>query len=144
MLSLPLPALLLALPTCALADEASIDDLAGQALDAYNKRELQKAYELYSKLIDRESDKPVWSERRGQVAVDLKRFTDAISDFDQAEAAYRNTVDPTYVSLGLLSNRALAHEGLYQWDEAIANYDKVRRARTLPLAPFAFPPFVAR
>lgn len=65
-------------------------------------------------------------ERRGQVLLDLKRFEEAIADFDDAETGYHATVDPKYVSLGLLSNRALAYEGLYQWAEALRDYNDVR------------------
>lgn len=33
--------------------------------------------------------------------------------------------DATYVSLGLLTNRGLAYEGLYKWNEALKDYDEV-------------------
>jgi hypothetical protein len=33
--------------------------------------------------------------------------------------------DATYVSLGLLTNRGLAYEGLYMWKEALRDYDAV-------------------
>ena len=42
--------------------------------------------------------------------------------------------DATYVSLGLLTNRGLAYEGLYMWKEALKEYDEVR-AKNNP-APF--------
>lgn len=34
-------------------------------------------------------------------------------------------IDATYVSLGLLTNRGLAYEGLYKWKEALKDYDEV-------------------
>jgi tetratricopeptide (TPR) repeat protein len=101
-----------------------VEQLANDAMDAYNKKDLDKAYNIYSKIMRLETDTPVWAERRGQVQVDMKRFNEAIQDFNDAEEGYRRTIDPQYVSLGLLSNRALAHEGLDQWNEAIADYDK--------------------
>lgn len=107
------------------AQEAGIDDLASRAIDAYNQKMLPEANQLYTKIISLEPNAPVWLERRGQVLVDLKRFDDAIGDFNAAEGLYQRTVDANYVSLGLLSNRALANEGLYRWDAAIADYDKV-------------------
>lgn len=33
--------------------------------------------------------------------------------------------DATYVSLGLLTNRGLAYEGLYMWKDALRDYDEV-------------------
>jgi hypothetical protein len=46
-----------------------------------------------------------------------------MQDFDSAEAMYRAT-DATYISLGLLTNRGLAYEGMYKWREALSNYDE--------------------
>jgi hypothetical protein len=43
--------------------------------------------------------------------VDLKRFQPAVDDFNTAVSLY----EPEYRSLGLLSNRALACEGLSDW-----------------------------
>ena len=47
-----------------------------------------------------------------QVLVDLDRFNNAIADFNKAEGLQGNN----YVSLGLLSNRALAYEGIYNFE----------------------------
>lgn len=76
------------------------------AQSSYQARELESALEALTELIRREPEQPVWRERRGQVFVDLKRFTEALGDFDAAVAAQ----PPGFVSLGLLANRALAHE----------------------------------
>ena len=43
--------------------------------------------------------------------MDLKRFQPAVDDFNTAVSLY----EPEYRSLGLLSNRALAYEGLSDW-----------------------------
>jgi hypothetical protein len=102
------------------------DEFASQAMKAYNNNDLETSYVIYSNIIELDPTNPVWRERRGQVLVDLKRFTAALRDFDDAEAMYRTTVSPNYISLGLLSNRALAYEGLYRWKDAIAGYDEVR------------------
>ena len=111
----------------ALAEEATseVEDIAQRAIKAYSEKDLDRSYELYTQLIGLDPENPVWSERRGQVSVDAKRFEQAIKDFDAAEAVYKKKVDEDYVSIGLLSNRGLAHEGLYQWKEAIADYDQV-------------------
>ena len=51
-----------------------------------------------------------------QVLVDLDRFEDAIANFNKAEALQAGN----YVSLGLLSNRALAYEGINKFEVSIA------------------------
>lgn len=102
----------------------AVEKLALDAINAYNAKELPKAYKLYSEIASIEPENPVWVERRGQVAVDMKLFSDAIRDFDHAEAMYKKVIGEGYVSLGLMSNRALAYEGLYQWRDAIRDYDQ--------------------
>jgi tetratricopeptide (TPR) repeat protein len=89
---------------------------------------LPLARDYFNRIIVRDASNPVWLERRGQVHVDMKLFENAIDDFNAAERMYRDTVDPTYVSLGLLTNRGLAYEGLYMWKEALRDYDEVRQA----------------
>lgn len=56
---------------------------------------------------------PVWM-LVAQVLVDLDRFPAAIDDFNKAESLQAEN----YVSLGLLSNRALAYEGIYDFKVA--------------------------
>ena len=86
---------------------------------AYSSRSLDVALDALTKLVAAEPDNPLWYERRGQVLVDLKQFRQALADF---EAAVR--LQPAdYVSLGLLANRGLAHEGLADWTAAVADYD---------------------
>ena len=87
---------------------------------SYEARQLDAALEALSELIRREPQVPVWRERRGQVFVDLKRFMEALQDFDAAVAAQ----PPGFVSLGLLANRALAHEGLSEWQAASDDYSR--------------------
>ena len=53
-----------------------------------------------------------------QVLVDLKRFREALADFDAAVSRQ----PAAFVSLGLLANRALAREGLADWAGAAADY----------------------
>ena len=55
-----------------------------------------------------------------QVYLDLKQFQNAITDFNTAQ-----TRSPeNYISLGLLGNRGLAHEGLSLWKNAIEDYTR--------------------
>jgi tetratricopeptide (TPR) repeat protein len=52
--------------------------------------------------------------------VDLKQFEAALADFDQAQRLQPEN----YVSLGLLANKGLAHEGLAQWQQAVDCYTR--------------------
>ena len=96
------------------------DPRFASAQASYEARQLDSALDALSELIRREPSVPVWRERRGQVLVDLKRFKEALADFDAAVAAQ----PPGFVSLGLLANRALAHEGLADWQAASDDYSR--------------------
>jgi tetratricopeptide (TPR) repeat protein len=100
---------------------AEFAELEALAKGSYQKRQLSLALDCLSELVRREPDVPVWRERRGQVFVDLKRFEEALTDFDVAE---RGEQAQNVTSLGLLANRALAYEGLSRWGDAIKDYDR--------------------
>eukprot|EP00892_Ulva_mutabilis_P003677 jgi/Ulvmu1/1681/UM115_0010.1 len=104
--------------------ESSVEVLATAALKAYSDNDLTRAREYFTRIVTKEPTNPVWLERRGQVLVDMKLFQEAIEDFNAAEAMYGEQSNGTYASLGLLSNRALAYEGLYRWKEAIDDYNQ--------------------
>ena len=76
----------------------TFDELEAFAKAAYRNRELPDALAALSELVRREPDMAVWRERRGQVLLDLKRFNEALADFDEAERAQGSG----FVSLGLL------------------------------------------
>ncbi len=125
----PLLLALLALPLNApprsRAADASLtatpfSELEARAKASYQARDLPTALRCLDELVRREPAEPVWRERRAQVLLDLKRFDDALAEFDAASARQ----PPGFVSLGLLANRALAHEGLSQWREAEADYTR--------------------
>jgi len=119
----------------AAADVDDFNALERTAKQAYYQRDLPRAYEALTKIIDMEPDEAVWLERRAQVLVDLKRFRDAIDDYNKAEA-----MEPAnYRSLGMLSNRALAYEGISDWDSAIKDYSE---AIKLSAMIGATPPYV--
>lgn len=104
------------------SDATPFAELESRAKRAYAERRLEDALAALTELVQREPSEPVWRERRAQVYLDLKRFQDSLDEF---EAAVK--LQPAnFVSLGLLGNRALAHEGLSQWDEAAADvrYDE--------------------
>ena len=115
-------------------DEA-FASLEMRARTAYRAKRLDEAYALLTELHELEPSDGRWLERRAQCLVDLKRFEDAIADFDAAVALY----EPEYKSLGLLSNRALAYEGLSDWKRALRDYDEVVR---LSSAVDRAPPYV--
>lgn len=79
--------------------------------------------DLLTRIIALEPENGAWYERRAQVLVDLKRFEPAVNDFNTAVSLYA----PDYRSLGLLSNRALAYEGLSDWEAAVRDYSEAIR-----------------
>ena len=87
---------------------------------SYDARDLASSYDALTSIIAMEPNDGVWRERRAQVLVDMKRFREAIEEYDEAKARSA----PEYRSLGALANRALAHEGLMEWDEAIDSYSE--------------------
>jgi tetratricopeptide (TPR) repeat protein len=103
---------------------------------------LKRAREDLTAIIAMEPETPEWRERRAQVLVDMKLFEEAIADYDEAERMYRAMYDDattTYKSLGMLSNRALAYEGLSRWDAAIADYSEALKYSSMM---GATPPYV--
>ena len=96
----------------------SFEELEARARAAYRAKRLDEARDLLTRIIGMEPEDGTWRERRAQVLVDLKQFQAAIEDFDAAESLY----DKDYKSLGLLSNRALAREGLSDWSGAVRDY----------------------
>ena len=98
-------------------------ELEGRARAAYRAKRLDEALALLTRIIALEPEDGTWYERRAQVLVDLKRFQPAVDDFNTAVSLY----DPDFRSLGLLSNRALAYEGLSDWDAAVRDYSEAIR-----------------
>ena len=127
--------------TATTTDDA-FDALERRAKRAYEARDLQRAREALTAIIAIEPETPEWRERRAQVLVDMKLFEDAVADYDEAERMYGAKYDDgttTYKSLGMLSNRALAYEGLSRWDAAIADYSEALKYSSMI---GATPPYV--
>ena len=119
-------------PPVSSSDASSFAELEARARAAYRAKRLDEALDLLTRIVALEPEDGQWYERRAQVLVDLKRFREAVDDFDAAVARY----EPEYRSLGLLSNRALAREGLGEFDLAIADYDEcVRLSREIGKVP---------
>jgi len=107
------------MPASAAANKA-IQDAYDAARRAYSEENFDEAIRLYGIIIDLDPDSFVWYERRGQVLVDANRFKEALESFNKAV----ELTPPNYKSVGLLANRGLAHEGLYQWQEALDDYNE--------------------
>lgn len=95
-----------------------LEEAAARAREAYARRKLPEALSALDDAVALAPDEGVWYERRGQVQVDLKDFEAALADFERAKTLY----PANYVSIGLLGNQALAHEGLAQWVRAVDVY----------------------
>ena len=72
----------------AAARDETFDELERRAKQSYYARDLDSALDALSRIIESEPNEPVWRERRAQVLVDLKRFEDAIADYDFAQSKY--------------------------------------------------------
>ena len=68
----------------------------------YRAKQLPAALDALTELISREPENAIWYERRGQVFVDLKRFQDALSDFDTVRVP-ENFKQMPHLSLSRLS-----------------------------------------
>ncbi|KAH7315202.1 hypothetical protein KP509_21G039600 [Ceratopteris richardii] len=90
----------------------------GRALDPNEPRpqdRLDEVLNIFDKIIALDPEQTEWWEARGQARIDAKRFEDAVSDF--TEAIRRNSSD-----FKAYSGRALAYEGLSQWEHAVLDY----------------------
>lgn len=92
----------------------------GNALDPNNSRpqaSLEEACKIFDTIVALDPDHTEWLEARGQVRIDAKRFEEAVSDF--SEVVQRNPSN-----FKAYSGRALAYEGLAEWDNAVQDYTK--------------------
>ncbi|MCO5571177.1 hypothetical protein L7F22_024911 [Adiantum nelumboides] len=90
----------------------------GRALDPNEPRpraSLEEACNIFDTIVALDPEHTEWLEARGQVRIDAKRFNDAVSDF--TEVVSRNPKN-----FKAYSGRALAYEGLGQWQNAIQDY----------------------
>lgn len=96
-----------------------IQDLEEQAFTFYSNRDFPATLHLLDDIIKEDPSNPRWYEMRAQVLVDNKDFTGAISDFNKALS--QSSIDLTTYAR-LLAGRALAYEGLGQWEAALEDY----------------------
>eukprot|EP00250_Pteridium_aquilinum_P015651 c22681_g3_i2 orf=49-879(+) len=92
----------------------------GKALDpnqSHPERSLKEACKIFDTIVALDPDHTEWLEARGQVRIDAKQFEEAVSDF--TEVVRRN---PT--NFKAYSGRALAYEGLAEWENAVQDYTK--------------------
>lgn len=92
----------------------------GNGLDPSNPRRdasLNLACKIFDTIVDIDPDHSEWLEARGQVRIDAKRFREAISDFDEVVRRNPN-------NFKAYSGRALAREGLADWEYAVKDYTK--------------------
>ncbi|GIL59205.1 hypothetical protein Vafri_13885 [Volvox africanus] len=96
--------------------------LQEEAYLAYAERRFQDAVNLLTECIAAEPGSARWREMRAEALVDGKNFPAAVQDFNAALALLPDKDLVTRARL--LSGRALANEGLSDWEAALADYQR--------------------
>eukprot|EP00897_Mesotaenium_endlicherianum_P008910 jgi/Mesen1/8047/ME000043S07428 len=118
----------------ALASDKAKDDrlvaLLGEATEAWERgldprnmerfKDLYQACATFDQIVALDPQRAEWLEARGQVEVDAKRFDEALADFNEVLRR-----DPR--NYRAYSSRALAHEGLADWQAAVSDYSTALR-----------------
>jgi tetratricopeptide (TPR) repeat protein len=90
------------------------------AFAAYANRDFRAATDALTAILQRDGANPRWWEMRAQVLVDGKNFEAALSDF---QATLQRLPESELTARArIIAGRALAHEGLSQWEEALQDY----------------------
>ncbi|KAK3278797.1 hypothetical protein CYMTET_13285 [Cymbomonas tetramitiformis] len=106
----------------------STAELQAKALLAFEKRDFKEATRVLSELVAREPKNEKWLEGRAQALLDGKAFTMALRDYDSALEIVRKRNDlNTQAEARLVAGRGLVHEGLYDWRNALTDYDTALR-----------------
>ena len=118
----------LAFPPRAPASESPTAALQREATDAYELADFPRAYRALSRLCDEDpANRAKWLEGRAQVGVDLKKFNASVTDYGALLSPLDARGNPAPLDSGAAARfhagRALAHEGLYQWAEALEDYE---------------------
>ena len=110
-----------------------MQELEAEAYEAYSNREFPQAIKSLTKLIDTNQSAIEQSrllELRANVKVDSKDFLSAINDYDLALKINEpsSSLIPDEAQLEALARlyagRALALEGLSQWEKALEDYSR--------------------
>lgn len=99
----------------------SISELEEAAFEAYANRDFKATVQLLTNIMEQQPKETRWLEMRGQVLVDGKNFDAAITDFDAALKLCSD--DEPVLKARLLAGRALALEGISDWEGALRDYD---------------------
>ncbi|GIL84086.1 hypothetical protein Vretimale_11063 [Volvox reticuliferus] len=106
--------------TTNVARAVDLTTLQEEAYLAYAERRFQDAVNLLTECITAEPGSPRWREMRAEVLVDGKNFPAAVHDFNAALGLLSD--NDLVTRARLLSGRALAYEGLSDWEAALADY----------------------
>ena len=121
----------LALPPRAPASESPTAALQREATEAYELADFPRAYRALSRLCDEDpANRAKWLEGKAQVGVDLKMFQASVEDYAALLSPLDARGNPAPLDGGAAARfhagRALAHEGLYQWAEALEDLGMAR------------------
>ncbi|CAK0785284.1 hypothetical protein CVIRNUC_008490, partial [Coccomyxa viridis] len=108
------------------AASLAVDQSAKKAIEdesrrSYARRDFNQTLELVDELVREEPEDARYHEMRAAVRVDDKKFSLALEDYDKALDSTPG--DALVERARLLAGRALAHEGLSDWQAALDDYD---------------------
>ncbi|EIE21845.1 TPR-like protein [Coccomyxa subellipsoidea C-169] len=111
----------------AISAAPDLREIEEAAREAYAKRDFRTTLELVDELVAAQPSAARWHEMRAAVRVDGKQFESALTDFNQAINATPgccvSAADSLVERARLLAGRALAYEGLAQWEAALGDYN---------------------
>jgi len=112
---------------------ASVDELQRSLVAAYEVQDFTAALDALRQLRQLEPEELRWIEADATISTDRKDFTKALKAYD---AAYELARGDAGAEARILNGRALAREGIYDWPNALTDYDEVLRlAETNGFAP---------
>jgi tetratricopeptide (TPR) repeat protein len=97
--------------------------LQSKLVAAYDVQDFSQALATLHELRELEPTRLAWIEGEATVSVDAKKFKDAIKCYGEALSATSDAGDLARLYAG----RALAHEGLYLFEDALRDYDAALR-----------------
>jgi tetratricopeptide (TPR) repeat protein len=112
---------------------ASVDTLQRSLVAAYEVQDFTAALDALRQLRQLEPEELRWIEADATISTDRKDFARALKAYD---AAYELARGDAGAEARILNGRALAREGIYDWPNALTDYDEVLRlAETNGFAP---------
>jgi tetratricopeptide (TPR) repeat protein len=102
----------------------SVDELQRSLVAAYEVQDFTAALDVLARLRRLEPKELKWIEADATISTDRKDFERALKSYD---VAYEIAKGDAGAEARILNGRALAREGVYDWPNALRDYDEVLR-----------------